>query len=147
MFKGDKGKSNPDSPDRLNRLVSGTKLTGDLVVNSSLRVDGEVEGNIQCNGKLVLGKEGLIVGNVNATEVEVDGTVEGQIDAEILLTLHKTASIKGDIATGRIVIEDGAQIEGNIQTGDTQSKGKKSLMKKKAKVKVEQKETVSEPVA
>lgn len=118
MFKGEKNKSKPESPDRLNRLVSGTELTGDLTTNSSLRIDGKIDGNVVCNGKLVLGQDGLISGNINATEVELDGTVEGHIVAEVLLTLHQTAIVKGDIRTGRLVIEDGAQIEGNIQTGD-----------------------------
>lgn len=129
MFKGDKGKSKPESPDRLNRLVSGTKLTGDLTANSSLRVDGEVVGNIQCNGKLVLGQEGVIVGDINATEVEIDGKVEGHINADVLLILHQTASVKGNIQTARIVIEDGAHIEGNIQTGEG-SKSSKGFLGK-----------------
>jgi cytoskeletal protein CcmA (bactofilin family) len=118
MFKGEKGKSKPESPDRLNRLVAGTKLTGDLTANSSLRVDGEIVGNIECKGKFVLGQDGVVVGNINAAEVEIDGKVEGQINAEVLLILHQTGVVHGDIQTGRIVIEDGAQIEGNIQTGD-----------------------------
>ncbi|PWH85479.1 bactofilin family protein [Brumimicrobium oceani] len=132
MFKGDKVKSKPESPDRLNRLVSGTKLVGDLTANSSLRVDGEIVGNIQCNGKLVLGQEGVIVGDINATEVEIDGKVEGQIKAEVLLVLHQTASIIGDIQTGRIVIEDGAHVEGNIQTGEA-SKSNKNFLGKNSK--------------
>nr|WP_299204484.1 polymer-forming cytoskeletal protein [uncultured Brumimicrobium sp.] len=131
MFKGEK-KVKQESPDRLNRLVSGTKLTGDLSTNSSLRIDGEVEGSVVCNGKLVLGADGVITGNIHATEVELDGTVEGNIVAETLLSLHQTAVVKGDIRTGRLMIEDGAQIEGNIQTGDT-SKGLKTFKKNKRK--------------
>src|SRR5690554_10426 len=93
MFKGEK-KVKQESPDRLNRLVSGTKLTGDLSTNSSLRTDGEVEGSVVCNGKLVLGADGVITGNIHATEVELDGTVEGNIVAESLLSLHQTAVVK-----------------------------------------------------
>ncbi|HLV40764.1 MAG TPA: polymer-forming cytoskeletal protein [Brumimicrobium sp.] len=129
MFKGEKNKVK-DSPDRLNRLVSGTKLTGDLTTNSSLRIDGQVDGSIVCNGKLVLGQDGVITGDINATEVELDGTVEGHINAEVLLTLHQTAIVKGDIRTGRLVIEDGAHIEGNIHTGDLPKVSKPSLQVK-----------------
>ena len=129
MFKGDKNKNKPESPDRLNRLVSGTSIIGDLKANSSLRIDGEVYGNIECNGKLVLGQDGLVKGNINATEVEIDGKVEVQINAEELLILHQTSSVKGDLYTARIVIEDGAQIEGNIQTGDLMKKSKRATVK------------------
>src|SRR5690554_6516424 len=126
MFKGGKEKSKPESPDRLNRIVSGTQLTGDLTASSSLRVDGEVVGNIHCKGKLVLGQEGYIKGDIQATEVELNGTVEGHIFVEELLVLHQTAIVKGDAVTGRVVIEDGAQIEGNMKTGEGSKKIKKS---------------------
>src|SRR5690554_6283563 len=116
MFK-EKNKSKVESPDRLNRLVSGTKITGDLTTKSSLRIDGEIHGNLTCNGKFVLGQEGIVAGNIVAVEVELDGTVEGDIHAEVLLILHQTAIVKGDIRTGRLVIEDGAQIHGKVQTG------------------------------
>ncbi|RFC54398.1 bactofilin family protein [Brumimicrobium aurantiacum] len=139
MFKGDKTK--PESPDRLNRLVSGTKITGDISANSSLRIDGEVLGNIECNGKLVLGQEGQVNGNIVATEVEIDGKVEGNINAEILLVLHETAVVVGDIFTGRIVIEDGAQIDGNIKTGDQSKKLKKGIGRTNGK-KIETSEVV-----
>lgn len=141
MFKGDKSKLKQESPDRLNRLVSGTKLTGDLTANSSLRIDGEIFGNVNCNGKLVLGQDGVITGDINATEVELDGKVVGYINAEVLLTLHQTASVIGDIQTGRIVIEDGAQIEGNIQTGEMGKRSKKTTEKVKNIVSQPKKET------
>lgn len=128
MFKGEK-KVKQESPDRLNRLVSGTKLTGDITTNSSLRIDGQIDGSVICNGKLVLGQDGIITGDINATEVELDGTVEGHINAEVLLTLHQTSIVKGDIRTGRLVIEDGAQIEGNIQTGDGSKRSNSSSRK------------------
>lgn len=118
MFKGEKNKSNTDSPERLNRLVAGTELEGDLKTESNLRVDGTIHGNTQCNGKFVLGEKGIVKGNLNSTTAELEGTIEGDIAIEDLLILRKTAIIKGGVTTGRLVIEDGAQIGGSIQTGD-----------------------------
>lgn len=118
MFKGEKNKSNNDSPERLNRLVSGTELEGDLKTESNLRVDGRIIGNTQCNGKFVLGEKGIVKGNLTATTAELEGTIDGDIAVEDLLILRKTAIIKGAVTTGRLIIEDGAQIGGSIQTGD-----------------------------
>lgn len=116
MFKGKKkAKTYSENPDRLNRLVSGTKIKGDIFTESSLRVDGEIIGNVVCKAKLVLGEEGVIKGDIDAVEVEVDGVVEGSIDAADLLVLHKTAKITGDVISERLVIEDGAELVGNIQ--------------------------------
>lgn len=126
MLKGDNKRGSKrmgeESPDRLNRLVSGTKLTGDLITNSSLRVDGEIKGDVKCEGRLVVGEEGLITGDLSAIEVELNGTVIGDINAQVLLTLHQSAVVKGDVSTERLVIEDGAKIEGKIFTG-SQRKG------------------------
>lgn len=113
-----KNKGVKDSPERLNRLVSGVKLTGDLTTESSLRLEGSVEGNISCKGKFVLGSTGKLIGNLRADEAEIEGIVEGDVSVTSLLTLKKTAIIKGTIETKRIVIEDGAQIGGNIAAGE-----------------------------
>lgn len=118
MFKGEKSKGNVDSPERLNRLVSGTSLDGNLTTESSLRVDGTINGDVVCKGKIVLGVDGTIIGNVISTQAEIEGNVEGDIQVEDLLILQKTAIVKGAIQTGRLVIDDGAQIGGNVQTGD-----------------------------
>lgn len=128
MFKGDSKKA--DNPDRLNRLVPGSEIIGDIVTNSNLRVDGVIKGNLNCNGRFVLGKEGKVTGNITAIEIEIDGAVEGDIHAKELLTLHKTASIKGDMETMRLVIEDGAQIDGNIQMTETSTTSSKDSKKK-----------------
>lgn len=118
MFKGEKNKSNNDSPERLNKLVSGTELVGNLTTEGNLRVDGKINGNTHCNGKFVLGDKGLVNGDLTAVTAELEGTVEGDIVIEDLLTLRKTAIVKGGVTTGRLIIEDGAQIGGSIQTGD-----------------------------
>ncbi len=134
MFKGEKNKANVDSPERLNRLVSGTSLDGNLTTESSIRVDGTINGDVTCNGKIVLGTEGSIIGNVVSTQAEIEGSVQGDLQVEDLLILQKTAIVKGAIKTGRLVIEDGAQIGGNVQTGDLpKANSQPSSAKKNAK--------------
>lgn len=114
---GDKGKKRLDNPEQLNRLVANTKIVGDINIGSCLRLDGEIVGNISCSEKLVVGEEGIIKGDIIASQIEVNGLIEGTIKTEDLLVLSHTAVIKGDVYTNRLVIEDGAKIEGNIQTG------------------------------
>lgn len=133
MFKGEKNKPANDSPERLNRLVAGTKLEGDLTTESNLRVDGEIVGNTNCNSKFVLGEKGVVNGNLVANAAELEGTVEGDINVSDLLILRKTAIIKGNLSTGRLIIEDGAQIGGSIQTGDLAAKGQKTQNIEKSK--------------
>jgi cytoskeletal protein CcmA (bactofilin family) len=129
MFKGEKNKGIVDSPERLNRLVSGTKLKGDLATESNLRVDGVILGSVSCQGKFVLGEQGKLEGNLVALEAEIEGTIEGDLTIDGLLMLRKSANILGAVQTGRLVIEDGAQINGNITTGDLPKVTSKSTAK------------------
>jgi len=129
MFKGEKNKGVVDSPERLNRLVSGTKLKGDLTTESNLRADGLIQGSISCQGKFVLGEQGKLEGNLVALEAEIEGTIDGDLTVDGLLMLRKSANILGSVQTGRLVIEDGAQINGNITTGDLPKIAPKPLSK------------------
>ena len=53
-----------ESPERLNRLVEGTKIVGDIFSESNLRIDGEVQGNISTAAKVVIGENGYLKGNL-----------------------------------------------------------------------------------
>jgi cytoskeletal protein CcmA (bactofilin family) len=131
MFKGEKkGRTAMDSPERLNRLVEGTSVEGNLSTESNLRVDGSIDGNIQCKGKFVLGQTGKLKGNLTALESEVEGTIIGDLAIDDLLVLRKTAIIQGKITTGRLVIEDGAQLGGSIETADLPKKAGNTTSKK-----------------
>ena len=117
---------NFDTPDKLNRLVDGVNLKGDISLESSFRLDGKIVGNIDCQGKFVLGETGLINGDLECLEAEIEGKIEGDLKVSDLLVLRSTAIIVGVISTARIVIEDGAQIGGQIKTTNLKTESKKS---------------------
>lgn len=131
MLKGSKNSKVVDSPDRLNRLVTGSKMEGNLKTESSLRVDGEVLGNLECAAKLVVGVEAVITGDIKALEVEVEGKINGKVDVDDVLTLRSTALIQGDMETSRLVIEDGAEFNGDCRMKGSTSHTSSSKKKKK----------------
>lgn len=108
-----KEKSHVDSPERLNRLVDGTKIVGDIFSESNLRVDGEVQGNISTKGKVVIGENGVVNGNLTCQEADVEGKIDGNLSIEGLLILRETAKIIGDIQTARLHMEEGALFLGS----------------------------------
>ena len=112
VFKGQKEKLMLDGPENLNRLVTGAEIKGDLTTQTSIRLDGKVKGNINCGGKLVLGPNAKIIGNVTANQAEIEGEIEGHLFINQSLTLKSTALIKGNINTPKIHIEDGAVFNG-----------------------------------
>jgi cytoskeletal protein CcmA (bactofilin family) len=121
VFKTQKEKLTTDGPDKLNRIVDGALVKGDLTLVTSVRIDGTVEGNINCAAKLVLGESGKIVGNINSNNAEIEGIVEGEIVIEERLVLKNTARIKGNIQTQSIIIEEGAVFDGICRMKGTTS--------------------------
>jgi cytoskeletal protein CcmA (bactofilin family) len=106
------GSSQVDHADRLNKIVAGTEINGDLTSDSNIHLEGEVNGNVSCAGRVVIGSSGKINGNLVCVNAEIEGAMEGQLMVENLLMLRSTARIKGDIQTMKLHIEEGAFFEG-----------------------------------
>jgi cytoskeletal protein CcmA (bactofilin family) len=106
------GSSQVDHADRLNKIVAGTEINGDLTSDSNIQLEGEVNGNVSCAGRVVIGSSGKINGNLVCVHAEIEGAMEGQLMVENLLVLRSTARIKGDIQTMKLHIEEGAFFEG-----------------------------------
>lgn len=96
-----------ESPDRLNRLVEGTRIVGDLISESNIRIDGEVQGNVTTASKVVIGENGFIKGNLSCQEADIEGRIEGNLAIEGLLILRESAKVYGDIQTIKLHIEEG----------------------------------------
>jgi len=86
---------------------------GVLTVRGSLRVEGEVEGNINEAHTVVVAKGGRIQGDVVAENVVVAGAVVGDVVAINQLELSAGGRIVGNIRTPKLNISEGAVFEGN----------------------------------
>lgn len=117
-----------DSPDRLNIIVDGAKLTGDLSTVSNLRIDGEVIGNVSSNAKVVIGKTGVIKGNLTCAEADIEGAVNGVLKIEDLLALRSTAKIDGEITTSKLHIEEGAEFSGDCKMNNSSRKTEEGIV-------------------
>lgn len=84
-----------------NTLAAGTTVKGDIVTETDFRLDGKIEGNVSCNGKIVIGPKGNVTGNIVSANAEILGEVEGSIHVSAKLVLKATAVIKGDIFAKR----------------------------------------------
>lgn len=101
-----------ENSDKVNIILSGTEITGDIVSNSNLLIEGDVIGNISCSGRVQIGTSGKIRGNLVCVNADIEGSLEGELTIESLLILRSTARIKGDIQTLKLNIEEGAFFEG-----------------------------------
>ena len=59
--------------DKLTTIALGTMVKGAITVEGDLRLDGIIEGNVSCKGKVVIGPQGRIKGNVTCTGAVLHG--------------------------------------------------------------------------
>jgi cytoskeletal protein CcmA (bactofilin family) len=106
-----------------NVLAVGTLLTGTIVTESDFRLDGRVEGEINCKGKIVIGPKGYVKGNVMTDNAEIFGGVDGIIRVRERLVLKSSAIIKGDIFIQTLEIEPGAKLNGTCTMSGKEGMG------------------------
>jgi cytoskeletal protein CcmA (bactofilin family) len=122
MFKGNQPApvsraAENNSPDRLNRIVEGTHIQGDIKSDSNIRIDGKVIGNIQTSGRLVIGVSGHIEGEIQCQNADIEGMFQGRITVQEQLSLKSTARLTGDIVANKLAIEPGANFSGSCTMG------------------------------
>ncbi len=120
MFKSNNTKdmaktAEPNSPEKLNRIVEGTEIEGKIVSDSNIRIDGRVKGNLNVKGRLVVGPSGRIDGEILCENAEIEGIINGKISVNGLLSLKSTARLICDMLTQKLAIEPGAVFSGNCQ--------------------------------
>ncbi len=75
-------------------------------------IDGEVEGNITSSGKLSIGTNATVVGDIRAGLVTIQGLVEGNVLATERCALQAGASLHGDVESPRLAMDENASLVG-----------------------------------
>ncbi|MBT6650418.1 MAG: polymer-forming cytoskeletal protein [Flavobacteriales bacterium] len=108
---------NTETTAAINMIGAGTVITGDIQSKGDIRVDGTLKGSVNTSGKVVLGKDGVIEGDVVCADADVSGTIKAKISVAQLLSLKSTAKLNGDIITNKLSIEPGASFTGSCSMG------------------------------
>ena len=118
MFDREKEKPRMDNPNAASAFLGpGSKITGTVKLDSTGRIEGEVEGEIHARD-LVIGESAVVKAMVQGATVVVHGTVTGDIRATSRLEIRRPAKVKGNISSPVLVIEEGASFEGKCSMGD-----------------------------
>ena len=107
----------------INTISQGTEIKGNIKASGDFRMDGTLEGDMFLDGKLVVGENGSIKGNIVCQNANIIGKVYGNVTVKELLSLHSTAVVNGDIVINKLSIEPGAQFVGtcNMYQDNSQS--------------------------
>ncbi|MCC6818148.1 MAG: polymer-forming cytoskeletal protein [Bacteroidia bacterium] len=111
LNKTPKNESNQNSA--LNMIGMGTIIKGDLGSDGDLRIDGKIEGIVTSKSKIAMGAGAEIIGDVNARSADISGKIDGNIHITETIFLRSSSKITGNITTSKLVIESGAEFNGN----------------------------------
>lgn len=101
----------------INTIIgAGSSVSGDIKINGFVRVDGDVDGNIETTSNIIIGAKARIRGDIRAASAVISGIVIGDITAPLSIKLLSTSAVIGDITSKRLVIEDKVILHGHCIT-------------------------------
>ncbi|MDH5186500.1 MAG: polymer-forming cytoskeletal protein [candidate division WOR-3 bacterium] len=104
--------------DRLDTVVGkNARINGEIATESGLRLDGQVDGNVDVQSILITGKDSLVKGNIRCKEAILAGRLEGNIYADTI-EMQTGASTFGDIHCKHLVIQKDCFFEGKCQMSE-----------------------------
>lgn len=113
----------------INIISEGTVIEGNVTATGDIRIDGELTGNIEAKGRLVIGPKGKVEGEIKCNNIEVSGYIKGKIEVSELLTMKSSAQIFSDIIAGKLSVEPGSVFTGTCTMGGSNPTDEKSKTK------------------
>jgi cytoskeletal protein CcmA (bactofilin family) len=106
----------PRRDDRGNESVIDphARFNGKYVSDRDLRIEGEAQGEIECQGTLIISPQARVRSAIKAHNVVVNGDYEGDVDCGGRFEIGSTGRVKGNIKTQVLVVKEGAHWEGSV---------------------------------
>jgi cytoskeletal protein CcmA (bactofilin family) len=102
---------------RVATIGVSVSIKGEIKGSEDLTIDGQVEGKIDLpDHMLTIGPNATVVADITAKVVTVFGSVIGTVVAREKADVRKTASLEGSLTCGRLAVQEGAKINGKIET-------------------------------
>ena len=100
------------------QIAQGTKVVGEISSAADVAVDGIFEGTLKADNAVVVGGQGEVRGEINASQITVHGRVRGNLAGKKSVDLQSSGRVEGDIVAPRVMILDGAFFKGNLDMVD-----------------------------
>lgn len=105
----------------------GMKIIGDCDTEGTLRIEGSVQGTVRAGKAVVIGKDGMVQGDITTQDAIIGGRVTGSVVADSRLELQATCVIEGEIRARRIKLDEGGRVNGTVHTGEVTKPGQGGL--------------------
>lgn len=123
MFKNKSGagKINPDSTDTL--IGEGTIFEGKIRSEASIRIEGNVIGDIASGGDVIIGENGVANSNISSRDLVLAGQLNGDAEVRGKLTISSTGVLNGNITAASLIIESGGVFNGSSKMTSPKTEG------------------------
>jgi cytoskeletal protein CcmA (bactofilin family) len=98
-------------------IAPGAEFEGQLVIGSSIRIDGEYKGELVSKETVVIGENANVEASIRAKNVIIQGAVAGDVTATRELTLTNSGRLKGSVETPSLMVAKGAVFNGTTKMG------------------------------
>lgn len=106
----------------INTIIGpGAMITGNVTVSGFLRIDGDIDGNVQTQGRVIIGEEARIRGNIRAASVSVGGVVQGDIIAPDYVVILSSGMVVGSVLTKKLRVDDDVILHGSCSAAGDQN--------------------------
>ena len=95
---------------KINFIEPNTRIVGEIESKSDFRIDGTLEGKINTSGRVVVGKDGTVQGEVHCGYADIMGNFNGKLFVDGLLTIKSDGIIQGQITVGKLAVESGSTL-------------------------------------
>ncbi len=103
-----------DSAGHIDTLLGpDTVIRGDIRAVGGVRLDGQLEGNVETGEAFLAGQRSFLRGNLRCRSAVIAGRVEGDVACRETVELQAGAHVVGDISCRELVIQRGSYFQGN----------------------------------
>ena len=112
----------------INTIIGkGSAISGNMKVNGFIRIDGDIDGNLETDGNVIVGENARIRGDLTAKSVIIGGIIKGNIKASESVKILAEAAVIGDVISRKVQVDGSAIIHGHcISIKDEAEYGKTS---------------------
>lgn len=105
-------------PSMISIIGPGMRVLGDCSSDGTIRIEGSVQGEVFAGKAIVVGKEGVVTGDLRTQDAVIAGQVDGSVVAASRLEVQATARIHGVVHARRLQLEEGALLNGEVRMGE-----------------------------
>ncbi len=107
-------------------IGADTIIKGEMIAQTRAKILGRFEGTIEAKGSIEVADKAECLATVAAKVVQIDGLMQGNVTAGDTVQLNASAQLQGDVTAAKLVVAEGASLDGHFKIGAAATNGNAS---------------------